>query len=246
MHAAHPPLSTTVAHALYLGAPPVNFARLVAMLAVRLDRLPGQPPVLSWDCDDVAMFRSQGLRVTLALTDAPGTDYACCITVGVGPDGAGRVAGPLQRRAVGLCRMIADGLATRTRPVALLWDRVPGVLTADTIDDLVWGLRDRDLLAYALPPVELPRPRHEARALRQAIYRRHELENPVAESLEIRLATQAANTSLLVAAPPVGAAVVALSLIRGENPRLTARVVALTGAGLAAIALVQDGLRFLP
>jgi hypothetical protein len=237
------PLQTVVAHALYTRAPPVNFARLVAMLEARLRRLPRAVPQLSWDCDDVAMFRLGGLRVLLALTDAPGTDYACCITMGVGPDDAGSTPGALQRRAAGLCRTIADGLSANTQPDALLWNRVNGVLTAERIDDMIWRLSDRDLLAFAMPPVDLPPPpRNEARELRHAMYRRHELENPVSESLEIRLATQAANSTLIMAAPPVGAAMVAWTVFRGENPRLTARVMALTGAGIALLAILQEAL----
>jgi hypothetical protein len=94
-----------------------------------------------------------------------------------------------------------------------------------------------------MPPVDLPPPpRNEARELRHAMYRRHELENPVSESLEIRLATQAANSTLIMAAPPVGAAMVAWTVFRGENPRLTARVMALTGAGIALLAILQEAL----
>jgi hypothetical protein len=242
------PLQTVIAHALYTGAPPVNFVRLVAMLQARLKLLPRVAPDLSWDCDDVAMFRMSGLRVMLALTDAPGTDYACCITIGVGPDDPTAAPCPLLRRTRGLCRAIADSLAANTQPAAMLWNRVTGVLTAERIDDLVWRLSDSDLLAFALPPVDLPdAPRNEARELRQAMYRQHELANPVSESLEIRLATQAANSTLLVAAPPVGAAMFAMSILRGENPRLTARVMALTGAGIALVAILQQvlGLRLL-
>lgn len=235
------PLQTTIAHALYTSAPPVNFARLVAMLEARLKRLPRAAPVLSWDCDDIALFHMGGLRVTVALTDAPGTDYACCITLGVGPDNAADPSAPLPRRAQGLCRLIADGLAANTQPEVVLWNRVSGVLTPERIDDLVWRLSDRDLLAFALPPIDLPPPpRNEARELREAMYRRHELDNPVSESLEIRLATQAANSTLVVVAPPVGAAMVALTFFRGENPRLTARVMALTGALLALLAVLQQ------
>lgn len=235
------PLHTVVAHALYASAPPVNFARLVAMLDARLRGLPRAAPRLSWDCDDVAIFSLGGLRVMMALTDAPGTDYACCITVGVGPDDDAGAPGPLQRRAVVLCRSISEALTANTKPEALLWNRVTGVLTPERVDDLIWRLSDRDLLAFAMPPVDLPPPpRNEARELRQAMYRRHELDNPVSESLEIRLATQAANTSLLVAAPPVGAAMVALSVVRGENPRLTARVMAITGAAFALIAMARE------
>jgi hypothetical protein len=237
------PLQTVIAHALYTRAPPVNFARLVAMLEARLRQLPRAAPELSWDCDDVAMFRLAGLRVMVALTDAPGTDYACCITIGVGPDTPAPGQGPVQRRAGGLCRTIAEGLAANTQPEAVMWNRVAGVLTPERIDDLIWRLSDRDLLAFAMPPVDLPPPpRNEARELRHAMYRRHELENPVSESLEIRLATQAANSTLLVAAPPVGAAMVAWTLFRGENPRLTARVMALTGAALAVLAVLQQTL----
>lgn len=232
---------STVAQALYLGAPPVHFAGLVTMLAAALQRLSGHDAALRWDCDDVAIFTRGGLRIVLALTDAPGTDYAACITVSAGPERAG-VAGPLTRRAGAICRMIADRLADETDPDAVLWHRVAGVVTADTVDALVWRLRDHDLLAFALPPADLPPAPGTAPRdlpLAPAPRDRPDLRRPVQESTIMRLATHAANATLIAAAPPVGGAVWTLSLLRGENPRLTARAMALTGVLTAVLTLVQ-------
>jgi hypothetical protein len=234
--------TTTVAQALYLGAPPVHFARLVAMLDAALNRVATADRRLTWDCDDVAMFSVDGLRLVMAITDAPGTDYAACITVSAGPDGPG-VDSPLLRRANGICRMIADRLAAETHPDAVLWHRVAGVATADTVDALVWRLCDTDLLSFALPPVDLPPAptrRHEPRELRAAMFSAHDLSQPVQESTIVRLATHAANATLIAAAPPVGGAVWTMSLLQGENPRLTARAMGLTGAVLALLALFQE------
>jgi hypothetical protein len=147
---------TIIAQLLYLDAPPLNFARLVADLDDALDRLPGDGAILTWDCEDVAIFECGTLRILLAITDAPGTDYAACLTITAGPSRADAVQSPLLRRADGLCRMIEHNLSARTHPDATLWHRTPRVATADLIDTMVWSLADADLIAWAAP--SLPEP----------------------------------------------------------------------------------------
>jgi hypothetical protein len=146
---------TTIAQLLYLDAPPMNFARLVSDLDATMDRLPGVTRTLTWDCEDVAMFQAGSLRLLLAITDAPGTDYAACLTITAGPAIANATQSPLLRRADQLCRLIERQLAISTQPDATFWHRTPRVATADLVDTLVWSLADADLVAWATP-TEIP------------------------------------------------------------------------------------------
>jgi hypothetical protein len=144
-------IQTTIAQLLYLDTPPLNFARLVADLDLLMDRLPGVTRTLTWDCEDVAIFEAGSLRVLLAITDAPGTDYAACLTITAGPANAMAPQTTLLRRADQLCRLIERQLAVTTHPDATFWHRTPRVATADLVDTMIWSLADADLIAWAVP-----------------------------------------------------------------------------------------------
>lgn len=93
---------------------------------------------------------------------------------------------------------------------------------------------------------DLPRPKTaEAHRLREALYPEPEAA-PQAEppGLPARAAVGALSAALVVAAPPVGAALVVYNTLRGADLRLTARATALTGAfvGLAQVPVVQAAL----
>jgi hypothetical protein len=146
---------TTIAQLLYRDAPPLNFARLVADLDIIMDRLPGVARSLTWDCEDVAVFESGSLRLLLAITDAPGTNYAACLTITAGPATANAPRTSLLRRADQLCRLIERQLSRSTHADATFWHRTPRMATADLVDTLVWSLGDADLTAWATP-TEIP------------------------------------------------------------------------------------------
>lgn len=61
------------------------------------------------------------------------------------------------------------------------------------------------------------------------------------QSIQMRLAVQAMNGTLIVVAAPVGAAVLTYSLFRGEDLRLTGNALAVCGS---LMALIQTGLHF--
>jgi hypothetical protein len=150
-----PYVTTTIAQLLYLDAPPLNFARLVADLDIVIDRLPGVSRTLTWDCEDVAVFEAGSLRILLAITDAPGTDYAACLTITAGPASDHAPQSSLLRRADQLCRLIERQLAISTHPDATFWHRTPRIATADLVDTMVWSLAEADLVAWAMP-TEIP------------------------------------------------------------------------------------------
>jgi hypothetical protein len=142
---------TTIAQLLYLSAPPLNFARLVSEIDSVMNRFPHLARSLTWDCEDVAIFQAGPLRVLLAITDAPGTDYAACLTITAGPATAHAPQTALLRRADQLCRVIERHLATSTQSDATFWHRTSSVATADLVDAMVWSLADADLVAWAEP-----------------------------------------------------------------------------------------------
>lgn len=158
---------TTIAQLLYLTAPPLNFARLVTQIDTVMNRFPDMDWSLTWDCDDVTIFQAGPLRILFAITDAPGTDYAACLTITAGPAVAHATDTALLRRADQLCRVIERHLATKTRSHATFWHRTSCVATADLVDDMVWALANADLIAWAEPvdmttvitlaPVMMPR-----------------------------------------------------------------------------------------
>ena len=200
------PTQTTIAQLLYLAAPPLNFARLVAELDCTLDRLPGQSRTLTWDCEDVAIFEAENLRLVLAMTDAPATDYAACLTITAGPANAAAPQTPLLRRADVLCHLIAQKLANTTKPDATLWHRTPQVATAELVDTFAWSLADADLIAWALPTPHVDT--------------RHSITPVIMVPL----------TALSRAIRPFGRM---LSLLRSDSRRLTPRTMAIAGSLLA-------------
>lgn len=158
-----PSTHTIIAQLLYLDAPPLNFARLVSDLDKVVARLQDLDYTLTWDCDDVAIFQSGYLRLLLAITDAPGTDYAACLTVTAGPAMPDAVPSPLLRRADQLCRLITAQLDNTTHPDATLWHCTRQIATADLVDSMVWSLADVDLIAWA-EPIDLTEPAPQRQA----------------------------------------------------------------------------------
>lgn len=80
---------------------------------------------------------------------------------------------------------------------------------------------------------DLPQPMlGEAQMIRQALYNKKAGSNH--HSTELRLATHALNVTVLVIALPVGALMMAYSIVRGENIHASARMLAIVGmfAGL--------------
>ena len=81
----------------------------------------------------------------------------------------------------------------------------------------------------------LPRLRQsELTRVRDALYRVEPEEAPARPSTQMRLAAHAMNATLIVVWPPLGAAVMTYSLLKGEDIRLSSRLMVLTGLFAAA------------
>lgn len=241
--------NSTIAQLVFPGATAPNLARLVAELDTELRHHHPAGHTLSWDCDDVAQFDVDGVRVLLGLGAAPGTANDVCLTVAVGPtpnhEGP---ASPLAERHKRVCVLIVAGIESRHRAERVAWLTNTKPLTADLVDELT------DSLAPS-PAVSI-RPRHPQATQRQAQRERIisdqvrlsrvrdalytvQDDKPAAPSPQLRLASHALNCALIPVALPVGAALMTYSLLRGENLNLSARAAAITGT---AVGFWQAGL----
>ncbi len=109
---------------LFAAKPAINFAHVVGELDSALARYPATRRALSWDCDDLATFDLDGLRIVLAFADSLPGDHAACLTVSVGPGSTATDLPP----AIGhdkLCRRITERLADRYDSDAILWHSCP-------------------------------------------------------------------------------------------------------------------------
>lgn len=96
---------------------------------------------------------------------------------------------------------------------------------------------DRDpgtTLAAANDQPDLPLPRDvELARLRMALYPPNDADAPAPPSTQMRLAVHCMNATLILVWAPLGAAVMTYSVLRGEDFRLSARMMAVTGTLLA-------------
>ncbi|WP_426037316.1 hypothetical protein [Cypionkella sp. TWP1-2-1b2] len=82
----------------------------------------------------------------------------------------------------------------------------------------------------------LPHPRNlELARLRDALYQADPEELPAPLSTQLRLTVHALNTTLILVWAPLGAAVMTYSLLKGEDMKLSARLMVLTGLFATAI-----------
>lgn len=127
----------TIASLLFATPPILNFARIVGELDAKLGQYPHDRRSVSWDLDDIALFDVDGARLALGWADGLPGAWGACLTVAVSPgrpdNGTDRLAG--RRRAV--CQMIAERIARRYPPDALIWHQGNGMVTSDTIDEMV-------------------------------------------------------------------------------------------------------------
>lgn len=134
----------TLAQMLFAAKPALNFAHVVGELDSALARYPATRRALSWDCDDLATFDIDGLRIVLAFADGLPGEHSACLTVSVGP-GTAEARLPASIGPDKLCRRITERLADRYDSDAILWHTLPQPVTADLIDELVERIPDHDL-----------------------------------------------------------------------------------------------------
>ena len=157
-----------------------------------------------------------------------------------------------------LCSKLVDRVQARLSPDAVFWHECEAPVTADLIDEITAALPhlthrpdpqhpifqsvDGDQVdeVYARgfevandrPHLPLPKNPELAR-LRSALYPpaadAATAAEPAQGSTQMRLAAHAMNATLIMVALPVGAAVLAYSVMRGENMRLSTAAMVATG-----------------
>jgi hypothetical protein len=243
---------TTVAQLLYAETPNLNFARLVSDLEAVLARFPDNQVRLNWDHEDVAIFDMPGLRILLGWCHDPGQGLAGCLTLSTGPSPLTARPGSRQRHD-SICSRLVERVQMRLQPTALMWRQIEGVIGSDTLDLLVETLPGLPDCVGAGPPLELSEPPFAANdrlrqvpsgdpvlaRLREALYGQEESDGTRPQGAQMRLAIHAMNATLIVVWAPLGAAVMTYTILRGEDLRLSSRLMLLGGS---ISALAQTGL----
>ncbi len=287
--------TSTLAQMLFAGKPAINFAHVVRELDAALGRYPSTHRTLTWDCDDLATFELEGVRIVLSYADDLEGLHGACLTVGVGPGPGASAEAPslLAKRRPALCRKITDRLASRYAIDALLWHETERPVTPDLVDELLDRLDDQPLLdplaqgtdvdrllarmSDELNATDAPLPMHFARpdteselgpvllfreasqppetppandrpdlprlfdpanaAIREALYATDEsaATGNRAPSTQMRLAVHAMNATMLVVFAPIGLAAMAHGIVRGEDMRRSAQLMAVMGLFAAAL-----------
>ena len=254
---------SVIAELTFIEAPPINFARLVADLDSVLARLHTKNRQLTWDCEDVAIFDMPGTRIALAYNDSPRAAVAATLTLSVGPSQVAALAGgdaPIPAQHGVLCSKLVERVQARLKPDAIVWHETDAVVTVEVIDSLSTPTplaRPRpaaDHPIYTAPDIsgvdesyarghqgsymrpQRPPLRHHDRdltRLRAALYPPVDKTQVPKTSNQMRLAAHAMNASLITVSLPLGVAVLGYGLIKGDNMRLTARMMVLTGCATA-------------
>lgn len=244
------PLNSAIAQLLFCEAVPVTLAQLAADLDAVLCRTGATDRAMSWDCEDIVFFDLPGTRLTLSWLDHPGQGIATCLTLSVGPSPDLTRPGFLKTSHHALCSRLVERLQLRCKPAAIVWHQTAGAVTADVLDALNETLpKLPDLLQPGKPVIcpgpaagkpapdwqpandapDLPRERNEELIrVRLALYPPEEAAPP-AQSTQLRLAAHAMNATLIIVYAPLGAAVMTYSLLRGEDMRISARLMVLSG-----------------
>lgn len=255
---------SVIAELVFIEEPPINFARLVSDLDSVLAKLHNKDRQLAWDCEDVAIFDMPGTRIALAYSDSPRTNIAATLTLSVGPSHLPPPSSDddaFSARHDALCSRLVERVQARLKPDAVFWHESEALVTVEVIDSLatptpmakprrkamhpiytkpdvaaVYENCDGYQRSYVRPHRPAPRGRdRELCRIRTALY--PESDQPLVQtnSTQMRLAVHAMNATLIMVSLPVGAAFFSYGLIKGENIRMTAQMLVLTGCVTAIL-----------
>ena len=266
---------STIAQVLCHQSLPLNFARLVGEIDRFVESELNQQPKARWDRETTVCFDLPGTRILLDWTENPGYGLAGVLTLSAGP--AATANRPAMRPPYHrLCKKLVQLVEQRVTSSGVLWRQLGCEMSAEWIELLVEALPDLSDLAppdtapdqprlsiHAPAPRTLPAPQtmpagfvqdglcprslHDPDLvrIRSALYEvdpEPQLSNPM------RLAVHAMNATLIMVWAPLGAVVMAHSVLKGEDMRLSAHLMVLAGLGSAALngPGAQQMLNFLP
>ncbi|MGB8815365.1 MAG: hypothetical protein WCC57_19480 [Paracoccaceae bacterium] len=228
------PPRSSIALLIFSTTPRLNYAKLVGELNAKLARRGAGPRSVRWDSDEIALFDLHGAQILLGFIEHPGSGHAACLSVAFGPGPHDATSAPLAQRHARLCRLIVGYLQSRYLPDAILWHQATDAVTPAMIEDL----------AAALPRIEALRPPHQPHAQAQApdvlpttvmakiratLFPEEEMVEFTKPSTQLRLAAHSMNATLVMVSLPVGAALMTYALLRGEDMRMSSRMMALSG-----------------
>lgn len=207
---------------VYADMPQLNFLRVVSAVDRRLDGKFAGLFRLALESDTTAFFDHGPHRVLVGLSESCIDEGASCLALAIGPN----PDPALHRRPSlagidfpGLCAGLVQEVLSIHPTASLLCQRSD--LPLDTeFPDALFGPPEGQPEPAALPSAEIlpfpARPRVKAPT-----------------PLTTRLTAQAFNCSVLAVSMPVGVALMAHSFLKGEDLRLSARAMALTGTAVA-------------
>lgn len=123
----------TIGQLLCASTTQVNFARLVNDLGNVLGRFGDAAPVVTWDCDDIAIFDMPGTRILLGWSDGLGPEKMGCLSVAVCPSHLPATSGQVLGYEA-ICVKLIGRVQEKLQPIAVFWHQVEGIITAADID----------------------------------------------------------------------------------------------------------------
>ena len=234
---------STIAQLLCSQDLPVNFASIVGEVDRLLETWVEAPFKARWDTDTIVAFDQPGTRVLVGWTPCHGSDLAGVLTISTGPS---QVLGrPVMRPdAKVLCERLVQALQDRIGATEILWRQIACHMTDDWVDLLVDALPDR---APPVSPPDLQEPMAAPAPLPTNVVRLYDAEHahlraalaveapPAQFSAPMRLAIHSLNATLIMVWGPVGAVALAHGLVKGENMRLAAHLMVLSGLASAVL-----------
>ncbi len=213
---------------VYIEAPQPNFLGMVGRVNRALDSRYAGLFRLSLDSDTAAFYDHGPHRVLLGMADTHDVEGAACIALAIGPN----PDAAMHRRPAlagidfpALGATLVQDLLQSHPTASLLCQRTD--LPLDTeFPDALFSLPPEDA-AEAPPPSDLPG------AVILPFPARSRPPEPTRAAVTARLTAQAFNCSVLAVSMPVGVALMAHSFLKGEDLRLSARAMALTGTAVA-------------
>lgn len=123
----------TIGQLLCASTTQVNFARLVNDLGNVLGRFGDAAPLVTWDCDDIAIFDMPGTRILLGWSDDLGPEKMGCLSVAVCPSHLPATSGQVLGYEA-ICVKLIGRVQEKLQPIAVFWHQVEGIITSADID----------------------------------------------------------------------------------------------------------------
>jgi hypothetical protein len=135
-------LTSQVTQLLYQVTPILNFAQVMGDLRQFFAPKVGDPPILTWDCDDIALLDFGAARIVIGFSDNLPGPHVASLTLAIGQSVLANGADVVTNDQLLLCGAVAERLVQRFPCDAQRSQTLshPHPLTSDLIDRVVDGL----------------------------------------------------------------------------------------------------------